>query len=113
MHVPTIFRFVIKYVTPLFIMLIFVGAMIKPEADWSGAVSSLVSGNGWPLAPDSVIGKVLHVGVEDYRWVTDDGRGTRYLVQDVTRVVLVLVFAMFWLLVAYAWRAKDRAKDSI
>lgn len=112
MRIPTIFRFVIKYVTPTFITLIFLGAMFKPEADWSAAFASLASGDGWPLASDSVIGKILHVGEEDYRWIADDGRGTRYLVQDVTRLVLALVFAMFAFLVAKAWRSKDTARQS-
>jgi hypothetical protein len=111
MHVPRIFRFVIKYVTPTFILLIFVGAMIKPSAEWGGAFSMLFSGEGWPLASDSVIGRVLHTGVDDYRWIDEDGRGTRYLVQDFSRVVLALVFVTFGLLIAAAWRTKGRRKE--
>jgi SNF family Na+-dependent transporter len=105
--VPRIFRFVIKYVTPAFILAIFVGAMIKPAGDWSAAVGSLTSGAGWPLAPDSVIGKVLHVGVEDYRWFDDEGYGTPYLVQDMTRALLTLVFITCGYLVYRAWRSKE------
>ncbi len=60
--VPIFFRFVIKYVTPLFILVVFLGAMFKPTGDWAAAFGSLASGYGWPFAPDSVIGKVLHTG---------------------------------------------------
>jgi neurotransmitter:Na+ symporter, NSS family len=112
MHVPRIFRFVIKYVTPSFILLIFVGAMIKPAGEWGVAFSTLFAGEGWPLAADSVIGRVLHTGVDDYRWIGDDGRATRYLVQDLTRVVLAVVFVTFGLLIAAAWRAKGRRKET-
>jgi SNF family Na+-dependent transporter len=105
--VPRVFRFVIKYVTPAFILAIFVGAMIKPAGDWSAALGSLTSGAGWPLAPDSVIGKVLHVGVEDYRWFNDEGYGTPYLVQDMTRALLTLVFITCGYLVYRAWRSKE------
>ena len=108
MRVPPVFRFVIKYVTPLFILVIFVGALIKPAGDWSAAVSSLLSGAGWPLAPDSVIGKVLHVGVADYRWFDDAGAGTPFLVQDMTRLLLSVVFASCGYLVYRAWQIKAR-----
>jgi SNF family Na+-dependent transporter len=108
MRVPPVFRFVIKYVTPGFILIIFIGALIKPAGDWAAAMSSLVSGGGWPLAPDSVIGKVLHVGVADYRWFDEAGAGTSYLVQDMTRLLLVGVFIACAYLVYRAWQLKPR-----
>jgi hypothetical protein len=108
MRVPTIFRFVIKYVTPGFILIIFIGAMIKPVGDWAAAMTSLVSGGGWPFAPDSVVGKVLHVGVADYRWLDEAGRGTPYLVQDMTRLLLTAVFIACAYLVYRAWQLKPR-----
>ena len=108
MKVPVIFRYVIKYVTPIFILVVFVGALLSPVGgDWGGAVSSLFSGNGWPFDASSVIGRVLHVGT-DYRWFDETGRGTRVMIQDLTRLLLVLVF-MFWaFLVWKAWRNKER-----
>lgn len=108
MKVPGIFRYIIKYVTPVFILVVFVGALLSPVGgDWAGAASSLFSGNGWPFDASSVIGRVLHVGT-DYRWFDEAGRGTRVMVQDLTRLLLVLVF-MFWaFLVWKAWRNKER-----
>jgi SNF family Na+-dependent transporter len=108
MRVPPIFKFVIKYITPGFILVIFVGALIKPAGEWSVAFSSLASGGGWPLAPDSVFGKVLHIGVADYRWFNDEGFGTPYLVQDMTRLLLSVVFAACGFLVYRAWQLKGR-----
>ena len=106
--VPEIFRFVIKYITPAFILCIFVGSMIKPAGDWSAALSTLLSGGGWPLAPDSVIGRVLHTGVTDYRWFDDAGFGTPYLVQDLSRLLLLGVFTGCGYLVYRAWQLKAR-----
>jgi SNF family Na+-dependent transporter len=108
MRVPLVFRFVIKYVTPGFILIIFLGALIKPAGDWAAALGSLFSGGGWPLAPDSVIGKILHVGVADYRWFDEAGAGTPYLVQDMTRLLLAVVFAGCAFLVYRAWQLKPR-----
>jgi hypothetical protein len=106
MKVPTVFRFMIKYITPLFIAIVFVGSLIKPAGDWPAAAASLLAGEGWPLAPDSVIGRVLHVGVDDYRWFSDEGYATSYLVQDLTRVFLLIVFALCGALVYKAWQLK-------
>lgn len=105
--IPYFFRYIIKYVTPAFILVIFVGAMIKPATpDWGAAISGLVSGQGWSLAPDSVIGKVLHVGVEDYKWF-DAGKPTRAMIEDITRILLSLVFVTCGFLIWKAWKMKE------
>jgi SNF family Na+-dependent transporter len=107
MRVPPVFRLVIKYVTPFFILLIFIGALIKPAGAWGEAFASFFSGGGWPFAPDSVIGKIFHIGVDNYRWFDDAGRGTPFLVQDMTRLLLMVVFAACGYLVYRAWRLKE------
>lgn len=108
MKVPETFRFIIKWVTPTFILLVFVGALIQPEGSWGAAVGSLFRGEGWPLSPASVIGRVLHVGEADYRWFDDSGGLTRAFVQDATRLLLTLVFATIGVLVWKAWRSPAR-----
>jgi NSS family neurotransmitter:Na+ symporter len=109
MKVPYVFRYVIQYVTPIFILAIFVGSMIQPAGgDWSGALRGLFSGAGWPFAPESVIGKLLHTGVVDYAWFRD-GYPTREFVQDMTRLLLVGVFVFWGILVWNAWRRKKGA----
>ena len=108
MRVPGVFRHVIRYVTPLFITVVFLGALIKPVGRWSVAVGSLFTGDGWPWAPDSVIGRVLHVADSRYAWVDPGGHLTRAFVQDATRMILLLVFIGFAVLVWAAWRRKAR-----
>ncbi len=106
MKVPYFFKHVIRYVTPAFITIIFVGALIQPAAPWGEAIRGLLAGEGWALAPGSVIGKVLHVGDEQYAWFAD-GEPTRAFVQDMTRLLLLAVFAGFALLVRKAFRGKE------
>ncbi|MCB1035195.1 MAG: sodium:calcium symporter, partial [Acidobacteria bacterium] len=111
LKIPRVFRWIIRWVTPAFLLAVFLGALFKPEAgDWGAAFSNLASGDGWSLAPDSVIGKVFHVGDGDYRWFDDAGRGTRALVQDASRMVLMLVFLGVAGLVWKAWRRPGRAE---
>jgi SNF family Na+-dependent transporter len=111
MEVPRVFRFVIRWVTPAFLLLIFVAAMMKPAGEWSAAVTALVDGRGWPLAPDSVIGKVLHVGV-DGSWFDESGNATPMLVQDATRLLLTAVFLGIAFLVWLTWRRKAREESA-
>ena len=106
-RVPGIFRPIIQFVTPAFIFVVFVGALIEPVGRWGAAVSSLFRGDGWPLAPTSVIGRVLHVGEENYRWF-DGGELTRAAVQDGTRLLLTGVFIACAFLVWKAWSLKSK-----
>jgi NSS family neurotransmitter:Na+ symporter len=106
MRVPIAFRYVIQYVTPVFILAIFLGSLFKPEGEWGPALSSLLGGQGWPFAADSVIGKLLHVGVGD-RWIDAEGYATRALVEDATRALLITVFLLCAFLVWRAWRVRE------
>ncbi len=106
MVVPRVFRYIIRYVTPLFLLLVFASSLVKPVGgDWAGALSQLASGEGWQFAPDSVLGKLLHSG-QDYRWFDDAGQPTRAMVEDLTRILLLLVFAACALLVWWVWKRK-------
>jgi len=101
--VPRIFRFIIKYVTPLFILVVFVGALFRPAGDdWMAALGGLFSGEGWSFDAGSVIGRILHVGETEY--------GDRALIQDLTRGLLLLLFVACGFLVWWAWRLKEKKK---
>lgn len=87
------------------------GSLIKPaESDWQAAASSLAAGEGRPLAPDSVIGKLLHVGEPSRAWFDAAGDPTRVMVVDLTRLLLVALLGACLAAVAWAWRRK-RARE--
>ncbi|MBK7105207.1 MAG: sodium-dependent transporter [Ignavibacteriae bacterium] len=111
-EIPNVFKFLIKFVTPVFISIIFIGAAIKPNVDWSIAISNLFSGNGWQFAPDSVIGVIFHVGAENTKWFID-GLPTRIFVQDFTRVLLMLTFAAIAFMVHKSWKNKKLLKNGV
>lgn len=109
MQVPRIFRFVIRWVTPAFILLVFLGALVQPTGRaWGAAFWSLVQGRGWPFGAESVLGRVLHVDDDDYAWFDAAGQPTADMVQDLTRVLLLLVLLAFAALIWYAWRRRGR-----
>ena len=105
LKLPDFFKYVIKYVTPLFIGVVLLGALIKPTGGWGEAFGSLIQHGSWPLHPGSVIGKVLHIGAAQ-SWFDGAGNVTRIFVEDLTRVVLITVFVLIALLVRKAWVGK-------
>ena len=64
--VPTFFRFVIKFITPVMLLFVFIGSLITPKGnDWIGAKTSLFSGNGWPLDNSSLIKQITNSGLKE------------------------------------------------
>ena len=103
--IPKFFKFVIKYVTPSFIIIIFIGALIKPSTEWVTAFSNLFGGNGWSFAPDSVIGVIFHIGEKNYTLFAN-GEPTKIFIKDFTRIILMITFSVFAYLVHKAWSNK-------
>ncbi|MCB9018025.1 MAG: sodium-dependent transporter [Prevotellaceae bacterium] len=59
MNIPIFFKYVMKYVTPTMLVIIFVAALIKPKNDdWS-----LLSLKGWELDDTSIISELNHKSV--------------------------------------------------
>lgn len=59
MRVPHIYRFIIKWVTPIMLIVVFFGSLFTPmEGDWLGAFNSLTSGNGWLFSDGAIIAKL-------------------------------------------------------
>ncbi len=104
--VPHFFKYVIKYVTPLFLLAVFVGSLFKPaDGNWAAAFSRLFSGRGYPFAADSVIGTILNVGITEKRWFID-GMPTQIFILNMTRLLLVSTFIGIGVAVYAAWRKK-------
>lgn len=57
--IPTIYRFIIKYITPIMLIIVFLGALVRPEKDeWSK-----LSFTGWKVHNESIIGQITHKGI--------------------------------------------------
>ncbi len=56
--VPLVYRFIIKYITPVALILVFTGALIRPVGDdWSR-----INIRGWKLHNESILGQLQHKG---------------------------------------------------
>lgn len=105
--VPHSYRFIIKFITPVFLIAVFLGSFISPlGGKWKSAFSQLFAGQGWPLDPGSIIGKLFKLGVEDTRYFID-GMPTSVFIIDMTRLLLLVTFIAISIAVWYAWKHHD------
>ncbi len=96
--IPVIFKYILKYVTPTFILIVFLGSLVQPMGgNWAAAVSGLFNGHGWSFDPGSVIGTLLHIGVDDPE---------KIMVMNLTRLLLLSVLVVVGVSIAYAWKIK-------
>jgi neurotransmitter:Na+ symporter, NSS family len=109
-QVPNIYRFIIKYITPTFILLVFLSSLVTPKGgNWDAALS----GN-WVLDDSSIIRKVTNAGLKEQIAAATDA-ATKTTLEDTllyvnaSRLLLVLVFLAitFLVYVAYNRRLKE------
>ena len=114
MKVPIIYRFVIKYVTPVFLLFVFVGSVFSPKGgDWNGALASLFSGSGWSLDDGSLTRMFLNSGLHDRLAAATDPAEIAALETQLwyiygSRLLLTLAFLGLCALVYHA--SKKRAE---
>jgi SNF family Na+-dependent transporter len=110
MKVPKLFKPIIKYVTPLFILVIFLSSLFKPGngemADWQMAFGNLFSGESWPWANDSIINQIFHLNSGTI-WKDDQGWTDMFFV-DMSRFLLLAVFFGLVILVKTASNKRRR-----
>jgi SNF family Na+-dependent transporter len=108
-RVPLIYKFNIKWVTPVFILAIFISAMIKPLngelTDWQLAFNQLFVHGTWPWANDSIVAQVFHLH-EKIIWFKQ-GAPTAMFFKDMSRLLLLSTFAGLSLMVH---RASNKRK---
>ena len=63
--VPKIFRFIIRYITPLLLLVVFIGTLITPlDNNWLAAFGNLSEGNSWILDNSSLIKQITNAGLK-------------------------------------------------
>jgi len=59
LKLPVFFKYLLKYVTPVALIIIFLGSFFTPANDeWSK-----ISVKGWELSPGSILGQFMHKGI--------------------------------------------------
>jgi len=129
LRIPKIYFFILKYVTPTFLIVILSAYAFKPEEGWTKLFKGETT---FAWSGDGMIGKILHKDIEakiDVQKVamqkaadmTDGAErqkevakaeqtieflGTLKTVRNIDRLVMLGVFGLLCLLIAMAWRKR-------
>lgn len=112
MKVPDIYKFIIKWVTPVFLLFVFIGSVFSPlGGDWNAAVASLMSGGGWPLDDGSIIRQLFNSGLREQISAATDASVKAALEKRLmyiifARVLLTAVFLGICYLVYKAYKRR-------
>ncbi len=112
MKVPDFYKFVIKWITPFFLLFVFIGSIFSPlGGDWSAAMTSLMSGNGWALDDGSIIRQLFNSGLREQIASATDATAKAALETRLTyiigaRILLTAVFAGICYLVYLAYKRR-------
>jgi SNF family Na+-dependent transporter len=128
MKVPGVFYFIMKYVTPVFLLLILLGYVFKPAPGWGEFFQARSEGRdvAWTFAGDSFIGKLQHKDIDEAiarieadldKSATDKAEALRYqndlkFWRNIDRLVMVAVYLGLAALVFIAWRRNHRGKGA-
>jgi SNF family Na+-dependent transporter len=114
-NVPKIYKPIIKWVTPFFILIILISALVKPlngdMADWQTALHQLFTTGTWPFATDSIIGQVFHIN-QEVVWFKN-GVPTVMFAKDISRLLLLLTVVGLGYMVHIATNRRELAKSKI
>ncbi len=106
--VPTVFKFLLRYVTPTLIIIVFLGAVFTPENnDWTGYINGLFHGQSWDFDSGSIISKLMYSDLHHQIAVTTD-RSELKLLKDkmfyskISRIILIITFVFIGYLVHLA-----------
>ncbi len=116
-NISPIFKYIILYITPLLLIVVFLGSLFAPVAgDWQGAFQSLSAGSGWPFDNGSIIAQIQNKGIhEQIAAATDQAiiaeLNKKLLFVNGSRILLITVFIGISYLVYIAY--KKRMKGGI
>ncbi len=122
LRVPRIFYYVIKYVTPVFLLVIMLGFVFQPDGkvdgvskSWEPYVTAPFTGKEpppWEWSGQGMIGKLLHKDLApppaDAAPEAVTFHNQLKTVRTIDRVVMVAVYLFFCALVGIAWGRRSR-----
>ena len=112
--IPLVYKYILKFVTPVLLIIIFLGTVFKPlDNDWSGNMSNLLSGKGWSLDNGSIVKTLSHSGLKEKIAAATDPLVIETL-QDqmfytnMARIILLSLFTFVTILVYIANKKRIR-----
>ncbi len=112
--IPVIFKYIIKYITPVLLTFVFLGALATPEGNnWINAFQQLTSGGGWNLDNSSLILQINNSGLKEQLELATNIQQTELINKKIffanlARIILLLLFAGITILVFIAHQKRKK-----
>ncbi len=114
-RVPNIYKFIIKWVTPVFIISIFITALIEPVrtdmAGWQSAFHQLFAHGTWPWANNAIIAQIFHLNEKIVYF--KNGVPTGMFFKDMARLLLFATFVGISYMVHVASKKRKLSNKTI
>ena len=116
-RVPNVYRFIIKFITPVLLLFVFIGSLITPIGNnWIAAKDQLLAGDGWPLDNSSLILQISQSGLRDQIAAATDPVLLQQLNERLyyvsgARILLLALFIGISILVYFAHRKRTRIQS--
>ncbi|MFW6100764.1 MAG: sodium:calcium symporter [Bacteroidota bacterium] len=117
-QLSVIFKYILKFITPLLLSLVFLASLIKPvNSNWIGAFSRLFEGEKWELDNTSIIKQLSSTGLQEKIAATQDLAAKAELEKQLflinaTKILLLLVFVAICILVHIATKRQQKQKET-
>lgn len=112
--IPDIYKFIIKYVTPLLLLLVFVSSLLTPENnDWTANILRLAEGKSWLLDNSSIIRQISHHGLKE-QWeattipAVKESLEQKMFYSNMARLLLIGLFGFISFLVYLSHRKRQK-----
>lgn len=114
--IPLIYKYIIKYVTPVFLLAVFLGSLLTPVGnEWAKAFTDLFSGNGWALDNSSILKQITLSGLkEEISLATDLVKKSelekKFMYINGSRILLISTFLG---IAALVYKADKKRKNGV
>lgn len=115
--VPSVYKFIIKYITPVMLLVVFLGALFTPAGnDWALAFSNLFAGEGWSLDNSSLVKTITHAGIYEKIAASTNAMEIEMLNEKIffsnlARMILLGLFLFISAMVYVAYQKRVRTKN--
>ncbi|OOG74815.1 sodium-dependent transporter [Algoriphagus sp. A40] len=112
-RIPGAYKWIMKYVTPLLLLLVLIGALFTPAGnDWSGAISALFDGQLYSLDPSSLISKITHEDIKAQILLNPENSSLlekKMFYSTLARTQLIILFVAIAAIVWYSNKKRQSA----
>jgi SNF family Na+-dependent transporter len=109
-RIPLIYKFIIKYITPVLLLMVFIGALFTPHGnEWADAIAGSWENNGWALDNSSLISKITLEDLKAELALNPDNKDfieNKMFFTQMARIQLLVLFVFISIIVWFSTKKR-------